>query len=427
LDLARQYGKTFIGILIADECARRFPGWAIRYVSYSRKGLFDFTLPNFAVLLQDCPAHLKPEFKYTEAAWVYPNGSRISMYGANNGHEDDARGPKANLIINEEIGFVDRPAYLVTSVELPQLTTTGGRIIHISTPAETPAHESTAIKLACKAKGNYVRRTIDDNRHISQRAKDKLIEEMGGRTATRARRELWCEDVTDEARAIIPEYTAQADTEIVAPVAAIGWHYPLLAMDVGFEDLHFILAGYWDFKRAKLCVQAERALHRATTAKIAGAIKEVEETLWSTARRRDKVTRWTDVDPRLVADLGVDHNLSVIQTDKDDLEAQVNAVRMLVAARKVEIDPSCELLRRTLLQGIWNKQRTQFERLPGIGHSDAIAALIYMTRNANRANNPYPALPEDVGLETHQIPRRMLNQKSAEAEALARVFGIRRR
>lgn len=426
LDISRQWGKTFLGVLVADECARRNPGWAIRYVSYSRRGLQDFVLPNFATLLADCPRELKPEFKYVESAFIYPNGSRIGLYGANNGHEDDARGPKANLIINEECGFLDRMAYLVRSVELPQLTTTGGRILNITTPAETPAHESTAFKYACKARGNYVQRTIDDNRHITAKAREKIIEEMGGRESTKARRELFCEDVTDESRAIIPEYTVQVDTALAKPVASIGWNYPLMAMDVGFEDLHFILAGYWDWKRATLCVQGEAALQRARTDKIAEAMAALEARLWTNAKRKDATVRWTDVDPRLVADLKELHGLEVIATAKDDLEAQVNAVRMLVKAGKVEIDPSCELLRRSLLQGVWNKQRTQFERLPGIGHSDAVAALIYMVRNANRWDNPYPALAEGISTATHQVPLRMLQHNSEQAEVLKSVF-VRRR
>jgi hypothetical protein len=426
LDISRQWGKTFLGVLLADECARRNPGWAIRYVSYSRRGLQDFVLPNFSTLLSDCPKDLRPEFKYVESAFVYPNGSRIGLYGANNGHEDDARGPKANLIINEECGFLDRMEYLVKSVEIPQLTTTGGRILNITTPAETPAHDSTAFKAACKAKGNYVKRTIDDNRHISERAKEKIIEEMGGRDSTKARRELFCEDVVDSERAIIPEYTSAADTEIVKPVPPIGWHFPETMMDVGFEDLHVILYGYWDFARAKFCIQAEDVLHQARTDQIAKAVKATELRLWEHAKR-PVPARWSDTDPRLIADLAQDHGIQFIATDKDDREAQVSALRVLVKQRKIEIDPSCVVLRNTLMVGIWNKARTQFERLSGVGHSDAIAALIYGLRNANRYDNPYPKLAEGITGATHQIPLRVLTTRSDQAEALASVFLSRRR
>ena len=426
LDISRQWGKTYLGVLVADECARRNPGWAIRYVSYSRRGLQDFVLPNFSTLLSDCPAALRPDFKYVESAFVYPNGSRIGLYGANNNHEDDARGPKAHLIINEECGFLDRMTYLVQSVEIPQLTTTGGRILNITTPAETPAHESTAHKAACKAKGNYVRRTIDDNLHISERAKAKIIEEMGGRESTKARRELFCEDVVDSERAIVPEYTAQADDEIVRPVPAIGWHFPHVMMDVGFEDLHAILYGYWDFKRAKFCIQAEDVLHRATTDKIAQAVKATELRLWEHAKRPAPV-RWSDTDPRLIEDLAHDHGVEFIATAKDDLETQVNALRNLVKNRKIEIDPACTVLRNTLLVGIWNRSRTQFERLPGVGHADAVAALIYGLRNVNRYDDPYPRLAEGATQATHQIPLRVLDRRSDQAEVLASVFGVQRR
>jgi hypothetical protein len=350
----------------------------------------------------------------------------------NNNHENDARGPHAHLIINEEAAFVDRLDYLVEGIEIPMLTTTGGRIVHISTPPESPAHKSWEFKAKCVARGNYIRRTIDDNRHVTNRARIKLIEEMGGAESTRARRELWCEWVVEAERAIVPEYTAAAEQEIVKPVPAIGWNHALVAMDVGFEDLHAILYGYWDFARAKLCVQAEDVLHRATTDRIAEAIKTTESRLWfrngpkPTAKRPVEPTRWTDVDPRLIADMAEGHRLELLATAKDDLEAQVNALRLLVKERKVEIDPSCVLLRQTLLVGVWNKQRTQFERSTGVGHADAVAALIYMLRNANRWDDPRPALPEGVSADTHQLPRRMRSEKSEQAKAFEQAF-VRRR
>jgi hypothetical protein len=352
--------------------------------------------------------------------------------GVNGNHENDARGPRADLIVNEEAAFVDRLTYLVESIELPMLTTTGGRVVHISTPPESPAHESAGVKAKCLARGNYVKRTVDDNRHMTQKAKAKLIEEMGGAESTRARRELWCEWVVEAERAIVPEYTAAAEQEIVKPVPAIGWNHALVAMDVGFEDLHAILYGYWDFARAKLCVQAEDVLHRATTDRIAEAIKTTESRLWfrdgpkPTAKRPVEPTRWTDVDPRLIADMAEGHRLELLATAKDDLEAQVNALRLLVKERKVEIDPSCVLLRQTLLVGVWNKQRTQFERSTGVGHADAVAALIYMLRNANRWDDPRPALPEGVSADTHQLPRRMRSEKSEQAKAFEQAF-VRRR
>ena len=348
------------------------------------------------------------------------------MAAANDGHADDSRGQRAHLCVVDEAGFVDELDYLVASVLRPQTLTTGGRILIVSTPPVTPAHDFYMYAMRAQSKSAYIVLTLDDNKHISNKEKEILLAEMGGRQSTQAKREAFCQFVVDETRAIVPEYTAEADQEIVSPVPPLTWEFPLVAMDVGFEDLHAILYGYWDWNRAVLCVQAEDALQRATTDRIAATMRGTEARIWSDRKRQEDPVRWTDVDPRLVADLGHEHRIAVIQTAKDDLEAQVNAVRLLVKARKLQIDPSCKLLRHTLLVGIWNKARTSFERAPGIGHADMVAAVIYMARNANRFDNPYPAVPEGVFPHTHHIPVALASRKSEQAEALREAF-VRRR
>ncbi|HET9599141.1 MAG TPA: terminase family protein, partial [Anaeromyxobacteraceae bacterium] len=217
VDISRQWGKTLLGLLISTEEAIRTPETLIGYTAATRTALWQFVMPNMDVLLSDCPDELRPHWDTVSNDFVFPNGSRIHLAGVNNGHENDARGPRRNLMVNEEAGFVDRFAYLHDSVELPMLTTTGGRILNITTPAETPAHESFGYMVTCRQKGHYIRRTIEDNRHLTEGTKAKLIERAGGRESTTCRRELFCEWVTDETRAIIPEYTEQADAEIAQP------------------------------------------------------------------------------------------------------------------------------------------------------------------------------------------------------------------
>jgi hypothetical protein len=380
LDCSRQYGKTYIGGLIADECARTHPNWTIRYVSYTRAGLWQFVQPNLQQLWLDCPADLRPQWRQLDSAYLYPNGSRIFLAGANNGHEDDSRGQRAHLVIVEEAAFIDRLDYLVGSVLLPQTTTTGGRIVFISTPPETPAHEVSTYKERCRLAGNYVKKTIEDNHHLTDYAKTKLITEMGGRESTKARRELWCEWVTDETRAIVPEYDERADLDIAQEPPPPTVEQPIVAMDVGFEDTHAILFGYYNFRLGKRCIQAEVILRRATTDKIAAAIKETEERLWGHLTLPAPV-RWSDTDLRLIADLEELHRLSFLPTDKDDKEAQVNALRISIKNRGWLIHPECKALRRQLLTGIWNKQRTEFDRSREDGHFDAVDAAIYLNRD----------------------------------------------
>jgi hypothetical protein len=434
LDICRQYGKTFIGVLVAIEHAMCNPGSRVLYTSATRSGLWQFVQPNVAAVLADCPPEQEPHWSTLDSAYHFANGAQIHLAGVNNGHENDARGPSADLIVNEEAAFVDRLDYLVTSVELPMLTTTGGRILHITTPPETPAHEVTPIMERCRTRGNYVRRTIEDNRHLSDGAKTKLIGEMGGRESTKARRELWCEWVVDESRAICPEYTQAVDDLLAASEPpAPTYEQPVVAMDVGFEDWHHILFGYYHFKLAKRVVQAEVRLQRATTDKIAAAVADTEEKLWGPAARKaaglrelKPAVRWSDTDLRLIADLDQLHRLGFNPTEKDDKEAQVNALRISVRNHGWWISPSCTALRRQLRLGVWNKQRTEFDRSKEDGHFDAVDAAIYFHRNLDTWSNPYPAFPEDVIPFTHHIPWGKGERKSETAQAFEQAFGRRR-
>lgn len=422
VDISRQYGKTFIGLLIVTEDAIRNPGWSIGYTAATRTALWQFVQPNMETLLTDCPAELRPKWNGQVNDYLFPNGSRIHLAGVNNGHENDARGPRRHLLVNEECGFVDRFAYLHDSIEVPMLQTTGGRILNITTPAETPAHESHAFMVKCRTAGRYIRRTINDNKHLTEAAKQKIIEASGGRDSTNARRELFCEWIVDESRAIVPEYTAAADEEIAAvEPEPPTYETPLVAMDVGFEDFHAILFGYYDFRRARLVIQRESLLQRATTDRIAAAVLEGERELWGNLKRVPEPVRWSDTDLRLIADLDELHKLPFAATDKDDKEAQVNALRMLVKARRLQISPKCVALRRQLLTGIWNKSRTEFDRSAADGHFDAVDALIYMWRNADVHSNPYPALPENVTPITHQI-RPSRREETEQARIIQSLF-----
>jgi hypothetical protein len=423
VDISRQYGKTFIGLLISTEDAIRNAGWSIGYTAATRAALWQFVQPNMETLLSDCPTDLRPDWSGLTSDYVFPNGSFIHLAGVNNGHENDARGPRRHLMMNEEAGFVDRFEYLHDSVELPMLTTTGGRILNITTPAETAAHESHAFRERCRVAGRYIKRTIDDNRHLSDGAKAKIIQQAGGRDSTNARRELFCEWVTDASRAIVPEYDEKADAEIAAEEPPPPtFEQPIVSMDPAFEDGHAILFGYYDFRRAKLVIQAEALLHRQTTDKVAEVIRATEAKLWGEGLRTP--VRWSDTDLRLIEDLSVLHRLPFQPTAKDDKEAQINALRMRVKSRGLHISPSCVALRRQLRLGIWNKQRSQFERTKEDGHFDAVDALVYMLRNAPVYENPYPAVPPGVTDATHHIRIRD-REKSEAARAMEELFARR--
>lgn len=421
INISRQFGKSFIACLLAEEFARKHQGCLIRFVTGDQKALRKIVQPIFRQIHADCPDHLRPVFNSLDSCFRYHNGSELHLAGANNGHADDSRGQRAHLCVVDEAGFVDDLGYLVTSVLKPQTLTTGGKVILISTPPVTPAHDFVRYCTEAELDGAYIVRTLDDNHHITEGEKQALIKDLGGKTSTQAQRELFCKFVVDESYAVIPEFGAR-EADIVKPVAKPTHEQPTVAIDVGFEDLTAVLYGYWDFRRAVLCIQAESTLRRARTDDIAAAIVAQEDACWNAAQRA-KVVRWSDTDLRLIADLADEHRLYVHPTAKDDKEAQVNGLRLLVQAGKLEIDPSCRVLIATLKTAVWNKQRTEFARLGGtLGHADALDALLYLARNVDRHTNPYP-LYEGLDPMTHHIP--VHSTESETAQALASLFRIK--
>ena len=100
---------------------------------------------------------------------------------------------------------------------------------------------------------------------------------------------------------------------------------------------------------------------------------------------------------------------------KQDWAASIAATRLRFTKNKIVIHPRCTHLIATLISARFNKQRTDFARVEGIGHCDSLAALMYWNRSIDRVTNPFPlAMPGE-----NQIIRRKDTGKNAFAKALA--------
>jgi hypothetical protein len=436
VDVCRQFGKTFTGLLIADELARATPRLRLLYTCATRAALWQFVQPNMQTLLMDCPEDLKPQWSTVENSYRYANGSVIHLCGVNNGHEDEARGPKADYIFNEEAAFVDRLKYLVESVERPMLTTTGGRIVYITTQPESQDHHIAKICASCEAKGRYIKRTLNDVTHLSQEAKDALIEESGGRQSTNVRREFFCERITERERAIIPEFTDSREGLIEERERPRYWE-AYEVMDPGFSpSTTAVLFGYYDLRAAVYVIEDELVVSQMLMDALVDEVRRKEEALWPDkmrdywdhkknvmTKRCEVKHRWSDILPVWLNDLA-SYGLEFNQTAKDDLEAQINKVRIWTKQRKYRIHPRCKSLIAQLSAGVWNKSRTDFELSVDFGHYDAISALIYGVRNCPVTSNPYPVLPEDVTDYTHMIlPWTRKKMEEHGTEAVRQILG----
>jgi hypothetical protein len=264
----------------------------------------------------------------------------------------------------------------------------GAKIIMISTPPKTPDHDFKDFVVKAQAENAYVELDIYKNPMVTPEMVDEYRKEC--LTETDFQREYLCKFVTDQTLSIVPEmrgydYKRKPKDEF----------YPLYhkynAMDLGVRDLNVNLYGYYDFKRAKIVIERESIMNgpEMTTPILAAEIKKNEVELWGQDPKVYKRVADNN-NPLLLLDLGNIHGLYYHSTDKDQLHAMVNEMRVWFASGRIEIDESCKILIGSLMYGIWNDKRSEFARSKVLGHYDAVAALMYLIRNIDQNTNPIP-------------------------------------
>jgi hypothetical protein len=280
----------------------------------------------------------------------------------------------------------------------------GARIIMISTPPKTPDHDFKDFVVKAQAEDAYVELDIYKNPMVTPEMVEEYRKEC--LTETDFQREYLCKFVTDQTLSIVPEMRGYKFNR-----AAKDEFYPLYhkynAMDLGVRDLNVNLYGYYDFKRAKLVIERESIMNgpEMTTPILAAEIKKNEVELWGESPKVYKRVADNN-NPLLLLDLGNIHGLYYHSTDKDQLHAMVNEMRVWFASGRIEIDESCKILIGSLMYGIWNEKRSEFARSKVLGHYDAVAALMYLIRNIDQNTNPIPVkynFNQFVPVETNEF------------------------
>lgn len=423
LNIARRFGKSTILCLISLEEALRTQRSQIRYASPSGKELRKAILPIINNFLDTCPDELKPTFNTVDMAYKFPNRSQIHLSGVNQGHADDLRGSAAHLIVVDEAAQIDDLEYLVQSVLMPQTLTTDAITIMASTPAVSQDHDFYTYYLEAKLNNYLAEFDIYHNTSLSPKRIEQIKKDCGGENDTTWQREylaLWVQDAELD---IIPEWT---DKYIKKPNRAdlFAYYHRYTSMDIGVVDKTAIIYGYYDFKRATLVIEHEDVMngYDLTTDKIHKAVKKSEKMLWGSD---DVYKRISDNNNLiLLHDLSAMHDMYFLPTNKDNLDAMVNEVRMFIKQGRLEVSPACTQLIGCLKHGIWStsKTRREFARSKTLGHMDALSALVYLIRNLNMQDNPVPA---NLGINTadYHVPKSTnTGTESEQINVLKKVF-----
>ena len=401
LDMSRRYGKSSIMLLMAFEDAIKNPGWRIPYCAPTYKMVTEILVPLIRDLMVDCPDHAAPKYWPSKHEVLFANGSSIKIVGLDI-NPDGARGTGLDRAYLDECGFFDSLEYLIKGILYPQMQMRKhARIYAGSTPPISPSHYwSEEMVPKAQNEGRCITRTIEDNPMLSDEEREEFIAEAGGRESTTCRREYFCHHITDATLAIIPEFRDVMDLsvrEVKPPI----WRDCYESMDPGWAHMTAVLFGYWWFEQRTLVVEDEIVESRKNSREIATLVKAKEKQLWGGLKRHARSSgtlkpqpykRVSDNDNRLIQDLISEHNLQFVATQKDNLQQQVNSLRIGVQEGRVIVHPRCTRLIAHMKNGVWkNMDRKKFA-VEGktFGHFDTIAALVYLWRNLDQHRNPYP-------------------------------------
>lgn len=421
INSARRLGKSYLLCVIALEQAIQFPGSQIKYAASSQRAVKKIILPLMRQILETCPKHLRPVFKVHDGEYEFANGSLIAVAGSGQDQLDNLRGTACDLALIDEAGFIesDDLTYLIESILLPQtLTRPNARVIIASTPPVTPDHSFVTKYMAdAMAKGAYSRFTIFDNPLLTQETIEEFMAEAGGATSTTWRREYLAEVVTETTHALFPEVAdGVLMRELAIEVPRPSHIIPITVLDLGYLDFTGVLFGYYHFALAKIVIEDEFLINKATSADIVQQILAREKALWGDVPVRHRVA---DAPAIVIADLNQTHRFACRTPEKYDLSANVNRVRMEFQNKGIYIHPRCTGLIAQCQFGTWNTQHNGFSRSSSGGHWDLAAALVYLCKHIDKNTNP---IPPGYGIDPYNtwgVPTKRLSQL---AESLRPLF-----
>jgi len=446
VNCSRRIGKTYLaGVISAEICIKK-KNARVRFGAPTGEDLEEIILPIFSEIFSDCPPWLEPEYKTQKKKFVFKNGAEIKLSGVDKGNHTKLRGPRADLCVAEEGGFMECLKTLIHDIFMPQLMYSDtGFILLNSTPSDSPGHFYTEYCQKLELIGSYIEKTIWDNprlgleemlefaeeancevnwdlfRDLVRNGLDpfnlderrKHASELITEVTTTWRREYLAEHVIEETRAVIPEFTKERQELIIKEWPKPEVYHPIVVGDTGFKDATVFAFGYYDFINAKVVIEDELVLYSPNSQEIAENALRIEQLRFSDTDNHP--IRFGDGDLIVLNDLTVLHGFHINPVRKDALEAQVNCLRQDVKAQNLVIHPRCKTIINHIKFGIWDKPRKKFDRSSEHFHFDGLAAAIYFVRHVDRNTNPYPPdykkhwskhyIPESIYKKEHALEK----------------------
>lgn len=420
---SRQIGKSFLSVIIALEYCINNPGKIVRILAPTLKQVFDIVNDNLLPVIADAPPMMVNPLR-SKNQWQIGESS-LRLGALERAHVDGNRGGNASLIIYEEGGFVasDDYRYAIQSAVGPQLIRSNGIELHISSPSEDENHYlHTSVLPRCEQKGMAFRYTVYDSPSLTQEQIDEAAKRCGGYETEAFQREYLARIIRSSQLMVIPEFD---ETSHVGEFALPEYYTSMTSIDMGGKkDKTAILLVVWDFLMARLLVWDELIFdENTTTAEIIAAARVAESQLKTFGKSR---VRWADVHGQSQVDMINEYGYYLRVPEKQDADSHVNFLRLAFTQGKILIHPRCQHLIGCIKHARYNDKRTDFQRSPVYGHCDALMALVYAYRMADKNTNPYPGDPIHRDSQFRNPHKRELNSFEKLAKQLVPFDPTRR-
>lgn len=424
---SRRFGKSFLGLILCLEYAIRNPRTVVRFIPPEIKQGWGITMPTMMKLEQLWPNGLI-RFMSSEKSWKIGRDSWLYLGGFDS-QKDAARGSEASFIVCDEAAFTNPEEYdyILRSVLKPQLLTTRGRLLQLSTPARIPDHPFMCQTVAdAELEGRLHRFTIFDNPLLDAEQIEEAKRDCGGEESESWQVEYLCKTVRSPGLMVLPRW----NPAYIDEWEPLPYHYRCLVGDFGgvtdktvlqvvAYDYRSPIDGTWHFIDERVYDS------NTTTQEIVAGIRDLHAA-WikpSEAPEQD-TTCYLDCPGQLQVDLNNHHGINVRIPLKDEFHAGVNLINLFVNQNRVRVHKRCSFTAMSFNSSRFNDRRTDYIRSPVLGHCDALACAIYGLRMTcrDRDGSPEPRVNRDLQAYWKQQPSRHENRQ----QVAAAIFGGKR-
>lgn len=404
---ARQYGKSHLGVLLAIEDAIRYRDRCILIIGPDTKQTKDIVNPRMRRIQKLLPEGLLVQSKSENKWLIYHDlDKKQSDYseiviGGMNENSSSQRGKTVQTIYIEEV-VESSPDDYITSLRSdlgPSLThSQNGKIIFLTTLPKIPDHPFVTDTLAAARLNSALAIfTIDDNKALTPQQYEACVRRAGGKYTDDFKREYLCQVIRDASIVIVPSFNETLHVRQINTPPFTRWN--IMVDWGGVKDYTVGLLYTYDFLRNKLMFKSEFMFRENTpTSTIWPVVLS-----WRSTYKVEIDNIRADAPGQTLVDIANLYKEAVALPDKEDWQANINHLNVVMGAGTVEIDPSCKFLIESLRSGTFNKQRNDFARTKALGHCDAVACIQYAVRHFYR-DNPYPVMTPS-SQHYHVVPK----------------------